>query len=691
MLNTLKTQVMKRLFKLGLMLVSAFALTNCAEEINPSVQEDVNVDGNIENINPPDDDVRTPYEIFVDDQETKTISDGTYTYWVDEKSALANGLSKDAIDRVNLYSQEVVSNSAPSKFLKHAQFTYIGNRTFVGELIGTIGADNNWYCIYPYNENSTVDGTTIKSQVIIGSSNFIQIQESANNRSHVAGPNHPMLGSIQSLSNANNPIFNMTHLSALVALKVVNEGDRQSNNGDANIVVNELTFAIPDISTVDADNKQIKQTQIPIVGAFDLTVSGGDNPVSLTPIPKVEGKSATSSNTVTMRLSNPVTIAPGADATFYIAVRPFNATSITRVNTDPILEVGINGSKRQVTIPAGKANFTSGKITTVRVPVKLSYPKASDALEIMSMGRKDGDRNEQVLRFGTPEYITINGETVPIYVLSKDGKAEQITIRGFAKDMFGALPIGFYASRWNSLPTAMKLHSVQLWLPKYTDGYKTVTERVQIKDYDRSTALQAILTAAQAAGIKFDPTYGIPRKTMDVFVKNQSLLNFNGIVENYGFDSNNVIILDESPVYKEVKSDRIDKFLESFSATVDGVKCTATCAGMEAILLKGVDDPQTGELVFPDAESARLAEETAKGVYYRLSNSLSDFKGLDLSGLMGYYFTSWQDFIRKIRDAKIQVILETCPYDFSEGGTINPLVLWGFDAYGPNDETKPNN
>lgn len=687
MLNTLNTQVMKRLFTIGLMLASAFALTNCAEEIEAPVHDDVTVDGNIENITSPEDGVRTPYEIFVDGQDTKTISDGTYTYWVDEESALANGLSKDAIDRVNLYSLEVASNSNVSNALMHSQFTYMGNRTFVGELIGNIGATNNWYCLYPYNEDSSVESATITSQVIIGSSDYIQTQESANNRSHIAGPNHPMLGHIQSLSGTSSPVFNMAHLSALVALKVVNEGDGQSNNGDANIVVNELTFAIPDVSTVDADKKTVSQKQIPIVGAFVLTVSGEDNAVSFSPVDDA------TSNIVTLRLANSVTIAPGAEATFYIAVRPFGADSITRTNTDPILEVGINGSKRQVVINKDKAKFTSGNITTVRVPVKLSYPKVSDALQIMSSGRKEGDRGEQVIRLGESRNMTINGETVPVYVLSEDGNTQMVTIRGFAKDMFAALPLGFYASRWNNRPTAMKLHSVQLWLPKYSDGYKTITQRVEIRNYsDDWTLNNILLPGAAAVGVKFDNTYGIPRSTMDMFVKNQSLLNFNGIVDNYNFDENNVIILDENPVYKEVKPDRIDKFLESFTATVDNVKCTATCAGMEAILLKGVDDKTTGELVFPNDEDGaieNLASTTAKAIYYKLLNTLSDFKGVDLSGLMGNYFTGYEDFMRKIRDAKIQVVLETCPYDFSDSGTINPMVLWGFDAYGPNDETKP--
>ena len=82
MFNTLKTQAMKRLLTIGLMLASAFALTNCAEEITAPVQEDVTVDGNIENITPPEEEVDIPFEVFAnlgESPETKTYNWGNGT------------------------------------------------------------------------------------------------------------------------------------------------------------------------------------------------------------------------------------------------------------------------------------------------------------------------------------------------------------------------------------------------------------------------------------------------------------------------------------------------------------------------------------------------------------------------------------------------------------------------------------
>lgn len=702
MLNTLKSQVMKRLLTIGLILTSVFALTNCSEQIVSPDQDDIIVDETIENDELQEEGFGVPYEIFVDEPSTKTISDGQSTYWVNEEVALENGLSTDDIDRVSLFS--ISTEPSESTYKNHGKFTYVGDRRFVGER-GTIGKTNHWYCVYPYNSshstNAPTEPASIKARVEIGSANLTL--ERADNKMHIAGKNYPMFGTITNATHdATLKFTQMSHMSSLVALKVVNQGDSPKDNltknrdgKEQNIVIREVTFSVPSVTTKDADGNDIKQTSIPIVGLFDATIPGSLKSASFTAV-------SGTSNTVTITLPNEITIAPGEDATFYFAIRPFGLNNVTRINTGLILDVGINGSVRRVTIPDNAAQFAPGSMKTIRVPVKFSYPKVSDATEIKSSGRMQGDQAETAISLGvSPKEMNINGENTPVYVLSKNGASSKVVISGFAKDLIAALPVGFYTSRWNNLPAAMKVHSVQLWLPKYKDGYKTVTERVAIKDYSDSWALKALLVLAQAAGIKFDDTYGIPRSTMDVFVNNQSLLNFNAIVDSYDFDKNNVIIMDESPIYKEVKSDRIDNFLDSFQATVKEEdpatnkevenKYVATCDGLSALLTPGHNED--GSINFPDSDTQKLAESTAKAIYYKFHNTFSSFTSydLDLSGLLGYYFSGWEDFMHKIRDAKFQVILETCPYDFSDSGTINPLVIWGFDAYGPNDETKPNN
>ena len=70
MSNTLINQAMKRLLTLGLMLASAFALTNCAEQLDtPDQEKDIIVDVTDHEYGAGD-----PYEIYVDDVDTKPIT-----------------------------------------------------------------------------------------------------------------------------------------------------------------------------------------------------------------------------------------------------------------------------------------------------------------------------------------------------------------------------------------------------------------------------------------------------------------------------------------------------------------------------------------------------------------------------------------------------------------------------------------
>ena len=62
-------------------------------------------------------------------------------------------------------------------------------------------------------------------KVTIGSAaGGVQYQKAANSKEHIAGENYPMYGKVQNLAKSKNPAANMKHLSALVAVKVVNEG-----------------------------------------------------------------------------------------------------------------------------------------------------------------------------------------------------------------------------------------------------------------------------------------------------------------------------------------------------------------------------------------------------------------------------------------------------------------------------------
>ncbi len=313
-------------------------------------------------------------------------------------------------------------------------------------------------------------------------------------------------------------------------------------------------------------------------------------------------------------------------------------------------------------------------------------------MELKSKGTKSDDKEQQIINIPTqPRNMTINGELVPIYVIGENGQKGTITIRGFAKDMFGALPVGFYASRWNDLPTAMTLHSIQAWLPEYDSvwswdswsyqtDYTTIASRKAIKDYNGLASFLLGLYQAFTGTALFDNNYGILRTTIEKFVDNIALMTFNGMVANGDFDANNVIFLDENPVYKEVTADRVDGFLDSFSAEVEGKTCVATCAGLTAILFDATPQ-KNGTFTFADSKKKAIAEETANAIYYKLKNTISKFggDGLDLSGLLAMYFTDPTDLMRKLRDTEIQVIIETRPFE-DTGNTLNPIVFWGFES-----------
>ena len=78
---------------------------------------------------------------------------------------------------------------------------------------------------------------------------------------------------------------------------------------------------------------------------------------------------------------------------------------------------------------------------------------ASDALNIKWSDSITGETDQPVVSFvgATPVTATINGTVRnDVYMVGSEGTAGSIVLKGFAKELFNALPAGFYASRWNN-------------------------------------------------------------------------------------------------------------------------------------------------------------------------------------------------------------------------------------------------
>ena len=344
---------MKRQLTIGLMLAAAFTLTNCSEQlVTPDLESDITVDETIENGSA--EDVRIPYEVVVNEPTTKTISDGDNLYWVDEATAAANGLGKQGTDKINLFSKA----SGATGYTSHDVFVYAGAKKFVGELTGNLGTSNDWYAIYPYSSGNTVStdaDADIKGRVTIGAakeSSYIQTQKAANSKAHIAGPTFPMYHYLENNPGTSTPTFTMNHLSALLAIEIANtnvEGREDEIKGD--IIINSAEISFP--------TEQI-------VGDFDIKIKG--KTVKYTPV------AGATSNTAAISLGGAsFTIPSKGTTTIYLAVKPFDASGKK-------LNISINGSTKSVTLPEVK--FEAGKLTRLRVPLKLSEPAQSNVFEI---------------------------------------------------------------------------------------------------------------------------------------------------------------------------------------------------------------------------------------------------------------------------------------------------------------------
>lgn len=640
MLNTLKTQAMKRLFKLWLMLVSAFALTNCAEEINPPVQEDVTVDGNIESITPPEEEVNIPFEVFAnfgESAETKTINWGNGTYW-----------SSD--DEISVYHTQTGSDN----YTHNSIFTVadVNKGLFTGNLKAALGEKNDWYFFYPYLGDSSGSAPTLdKVPVTIGES-VLKDNFQAGSKEHIYSP---MYGVLNEVEIDRSPDISMNYLAAVVALKI-------ANNTDGPIDINEIVFKTqgePLVGNFIANLKMINdegKIKSPFREVGDEDKNGKENEV-ISPF-TLSGNKSTS-----IKITCPGTqIQANGYETFYFAVCP----NVHKINTFTIL---INGSEK-VPQAAEDVIFEPGKVTTLRLEINpFSTPLDNDALTYKFTGRnyqEDGTSTRNVLTFydiENGEYkpidkptatVSINNTPVPIYVLG-DGKTSIIRIEGKGSDLVNVLPITFYASRWNDNPTAMRLKMVDV----YWTGAAT-TEWLSIGNYKD---LMEYLDIDLADGITLDDIASLGFST--------ARLTFSGMIPNCEFDkaydNSKVLMLDEertSKIFDNAEGGNIDTYIKMAgeSANIDGLidifnndfstdDAKATVKALYSFMLKKVANKLGG---------GWAAEGTAKYIVLPILGINSE------DALMG-----------KLRDAQFRVEIETCPYP---GETAqNPIVFWGLD------------
>ena len=531
---------MKRILMMGLMLASAFALTNCSEEIaqpTPDFNEQAGV---------------ASFEIYAPTLQTKTANDGMSTVWV-------------ANDQINVFHAEAGAASYVSDGNFAIYEENLADGLFQGALKQPLTASAyDWYFFYPY----TVGMKTPAGDAVVTLAGKTQTQKGNSNMAHIAGENYPMCAVVENVAAGETPTGMMKHMTALVAINVIN------NTGAA-------------MTVTSAGLKAAEE----LVGAFKVDFTG--NEVVYTP---AEG----SSNKAELQVLEGESIASGASAKFYLAVKPFTAEAESR------LTVYVNGSQKSIALTEA-TEFQAGKIKTINVPVETIKHELSTSDLIKTNHLVAGDYTV------TNNRAVINGvDTRYVVVMGTETNTGSIVLKGSISDFINMNEMGFFASSWTGKQGALTVAQVAVQFP--AGGMLASL----LGDSMVMTAEEIAAMLAEQSGqevdmdkLMFKPA---PAGTFTTGSKNHTLT-----------------ILDEDLHYYGITEDEIAAMIESSGLTVDDLRALINGEGdivetLGPIMDKlGVDMSQI-ESYIPIVEML-LPEIRAAQVAVTLSTATSDEAG----------------------------------------------------------------
>lgn len=322
---------MKKIIMMGLMLASAFALTNCSKEF-------------VQQIETPETDQAVgvvPFEIYASALQTKTANDGMSTVWVEN-------------DQINVFHAEAGAASYVNDGVFAIYKQNLADGLFLGALKQPLTASAyDWYFFYPY----TIGMKTPAGDAVVTLAGKTQTQKGNSNMAHIAGENYPMCAVVKNVAAEETPAGEMKHMTALVAINVQNKTSKPMTVVSAGIRASES-----------------------LVGTYYMDFTGEE--VVYTP-----SGDQNVSNTANLEVVGGEDIAAGSSAKFYIAVKPFTAEAGSR------LTVYVNGSQKTITIPE-TTEFEAGKIKTINVPVVKMKNSLKTSEDIQAKHFEAGDNTD---------------------------------------------------------------------------------------------------------------------------------------------------------------------------------------------------------------------------------------------------------------------------------------------------------
>lgn len=227
----------------------------------------------------------TPFEIQLSTVDTRTVNNGMNTNWKEN-------------DNLSVF----YAPAGGEEWSTNTKFTVSDPETGVanGE-VNLTASSYDWYLFYPYtsqipNPKSLKADGSFGGYVYIGSgASSSQKQTGLNSTAHLAGGDLPMVGVQKGVAASETPSVPMKHLTTVARINV-------TNTTTAPITITAVSFTAPEN----------------VVGTYYIDFSGTE-PVFTDSDATHVGKTAR------LEVKDAEALAPGATASFYIAMKPFTA------------------------------------------------------------------------------------------------------------------------------------------------------------------------------------------------------------------------------------------------------------------------------------------------------------------------------------------------------------------------------
>lgn len=404
-----------------------------------------------------------PFEFIASGIDIKTTNDGLHTNW---KSG----------DQVNLFHAVAGSTTYIAETSAFVASSDGAGVTFSGTLNGELTEDNyDWYAIYPYSSYITTPASTSSGYITFGSAyNAKQKQTGNSNMTHIAGSKYPVAGKALNVAKDTKPVITMSHLTTVIAVKV-------TNGLTSPITVSEVSFT---------GTEKINGT---------FYVDFVSNPVVYT-----KSDDEHTSNTATLQVASGTSIAAGANATFYLAVKPFEAPASSTLS---VSVTASNGTQVFNKVIGSAANFLAGKINTLNVEYNkelvLNLPFEDD-MSWADNGATDGTTLLTASDFpvdgsSNPLYSTVTNGYKGIGGIKLGKSAERGDITTVNLDLSSAFTIIVSAMTWGSDESVLQV---------FVDGTQVGVDATLYNEYVEYVYKPGAKTAASNVKVKIDGKRG---------------------------------------------------------------------------------------------------------------------------------------------------------------------------------------